>query len=299
MDKISLIKQTELFVLDMDGTYYLGDRILPGARAFLDAVTDSGRDYLFFTNNSSKSPRDYIDKLARMDTPITKERIMTSGDVMLEYLQAHHPGESIYLLGTPPLFESFEEAGIRPVNRDGDPGERPDLVVLGFDQTLTYARLTAACTYIREGAGFLATHPDINCPVDGGFIPDCGAMIAAMALSTGVQPKITGKPYSETLEAVIRHVNRVREKDGRQPVKREGVTFVGDRLYTDVATGVNNGAHGALVLSGETTAYPPPAGEVPAASGFLPESAVSAEPDAVYASLGEMGEILRNSSINC
>ena len=274
MDRLALIRDTEVFVLDMDGTYYLGENILPGAREFLDAVTAAGKEYLFFTNNSSRSPRDYVEKLKRMDTLITPAEIQTSGDVIITFLKRHHPGKRVYLLGTPALTESFREAGI-PLTEE----ERPDLVVLGFDQTLTYERLTKACTWIREGAVFLATHPDINCPVEGGFIPDCGAMIAAISLSTGVKPRITGKPYPETVEAVLDRVNGEREKTGKAMVTKEAITFVGDRLYTDIATGVRNGAHGALVLTGETKREEIPSSEV--------------QPDAVYESLGEMGQILR------
>ncbi len=283
MDKNALLLNTSLFVLDMDGTYYLGDRILPGARSFLDAAEAAGKHFLFFTNNSSRSPQDYIAKLARMETPIDRKQILTSGDVSIAYLREHHPGARVFLMGTPALFDSFREAGITVINdpEDGraesshEAADRPDLVVLGFDQTLTYGRLTLGCTYIREGAGFLATHPDINCPVEGGFIPDCGAMIAAMSLSTGVEPVITGKPYPETVEAVLKRAGEM----GLSGIRRDEITFVGDRLYTDIAVGVKNGARGALVLTGETKPEAVPASEV--------------QPDAVYESLGEMGAILR------
>ncbi len=112
MDRLELLEKTTIFVLDMDGTYYLGDRILDGAREFLDAVKKSGRDYMFFTNNSSRSPEDYVEKLAGMDTFITPDQIMTSGDVMIDYLKTNRPGEKVFLMGTPPLFKSFENAGI-------------------------------------------------------------------------------------------------------------------------------------------------------------------------------------------
>ena len=272
MDRQELLDRTAIFVLDMDGTYYLGEGILPGAREFLDAVLSAGKHYMFFTNNSSRSPEDYVEKLAGMDTHITPDQIMTSGDVMIDYLKAHRPGKKVFLMGTEPLFRSFENAGI-PLSDDD-----PDLVVLGFDKTLTYDRMTAACTYIREGAEFLATHPDINCPVEGGFIPDCGAITAAMSLSTGVTPMITGKPHEETVEAVIGRAEKVM---GRRPERSE-VTFVGDRLYTDIATGVNNGAMGALVLTGECTVDDVEKSDV--------------KPDAVYESLGEMGMLLAGGS---
>ena len=254
-----LLAKTKLFVLDMDGTFYLGNQILPGAAEFLKAVKAAGKDYLFFTNNSSRSPRDYMAKLAGMGCPITRDQIMTSGDVTIRYLQTHYPDKTVYLVGTPPLVESFAEAGIRLVT------EKPDIVVVGFDTTLTYEKLSNACTFLREGALFLATHLDINCPTETGFIPDCGSFCAAISLSTGKQPRYLGKPFAETVEMVL-------DKTG---YAADQVAFVGDRLYTDVATGVKNGAAGILVLTGETHPEDVPASDV--------------QPDAIFASLGEMG----------
>ena len=119
--------------------------------------------------------------------------------------------------------------------------EDPDVVVVGFDTTLTYEKLEKACTYIRNGATFLATHLDINCPTEDGFIPDCGAMCALITKSTGVEPRYLGKPFPETMEMVLKLTGCTRDE----------IVFVGDRLYTDVATGVKNGAKGFLVLTGE------------------------------------------------
>ncbi|MFV0497859.1 MAG: HAD-IIA family hydrolase [Candidatus Fimivivens sp.] len=260
--KHSLLKETQLFVLDMDGTFYLGDRILAGALDFLDAVKKTGKDYVFFTNNSSKSPEIYIEKLAKMNCHITRDQIMTSGDVTIRYLNTHHPEKTVYLVGTQSLVTSFHNNGIKLID------ERPDIVVVAFDTTLTYEKLERACTFIRNGALFLATHLDINCPVEGGFIPDCGAFCAAISLSTGKQPKYLGKPFGETVDMVL-------DKTGE---KRERIAFVGDRLYTDVATGVNNGAKGLLVLTGETKLDDVVASEV--------------KPDGIYDSLDEMGRIL-------
>lgn len=260
--KLELLRDIQLFVLDMDGTFYLGSRILPGAAEFLRAVKQTGREYLFFTNNSSRSPRDYIRKLAGMGCPITRDQIMTSGDVTIRYLKTHFSGKTVYLVSTPPLAESFREAGI-PLTQ-----EQPDIVVVAFDTTLTYEKLSHACTYIRNGALFLATHLDINCPTETGFIPDCGSFCAAISLSTGKKPKYLGKPFAETVEMIL-------DKTG---YARSRIAFVGDRLYTDVATGVQNGAKGILVMTGETRPED------------LPESDVT--PDGVYASLGEMGRYL-------
>ena len=237
-DKMELLKRTKLFVLDMDGTFYLGNQILPGAADFLKAVEKAGKQYLFFTNNSSRSPRDYMAKLEKMGCPITRDQIMTSGDVTIRYLQTHYPDKTVYLVGTPPLVESFQEAGIHPVN------EKPDIVVIGFDTTLTYEKLSNACTFIREGALFLATHLDINCPTETGFAPDIGAIIAFIEASTGRRPDIIlGKPYRGIVEEALQVTG----------FAKENLAMVGDRLYTDIATGVNFGMTSILVLSGETT----------------------------------------------
>jgi HAD superfamily hydrolase (TIGR01457 family) len=267
--KKDILNRAELFVLDMDGTFYLDEDILDGALDFLEAVKRAGKKYMFFTNNSSRSPRDYIEKLARMNCPITRDMIMTSGDVMIRFLNNFHKGKSVYLLGTESLIESFREGGIELFDPEGSKeGERPDIVVVGFDKTLTYEKLTNACNYIREGALFLATHLDINCPVKGGFIPDCGAMCAAIELSTGVKPRFVGKPFQETVDMIV-------DATG---VSKESIAFVGDRIYTDVATGVNNGAMGVLVLTGETLLEDIPKSEV--------------KPHAVFESIKEMGQVL-------
>lgn len=236
--KRRLLQGIKLFVLDMDGTFYLGDNIIPGSLEFLERVRSTGRDFLFFTNNSSRTPELYMEKLARMSCPIERKRIMTSGDVTIRYLLERHAGQSVYLMGTQSLRESFAQAGVRLVEE-----EQPDVVVAAFDMELTYHKLERACTYLRQGAEFLATHMDINCPTAEGFIPDCGAFCAAIELSTGRKPRYLGKPNRETVDMILSATG----------CRREEVAFVGDRLYTDVATGVNNGATGLLVLSGETT----------------------------------------------
>ena len=263
MNKNVLLQETELFVLDMDGTFYLDNEIIDGSLDFLEQVKRLGKRFVFFTNNSSKSPNTYIEKLAKMNCHIGRDQIMTSGDVMIHYLKVNHPDQSVYLVGTPDLEANFKANGIHLTE------EQPDVVVIGFDLTLTYEKLMRACLYIRNGAEFLATHLDINCPTQNGFIPDCGAMCAAIALSTGKEPKYVGKPFKETMDYVLAKTGAELEK----------IAFVGDRLYTDVKTGVNNGAHGILVLSGEVKL------EDVAGSDVVP--------DAIFENLKEMAEILK------
>ncbi len=275
--KKEILDRTELFVLDMDGTFYLGDEILKGAGEALEAIKKAGKDYMFFTNNSSTSPELYIRKLERMDCHITRDMIMTSGDVMIGYLKKYYDGKEVYLLGTPALEESFRDAGIKLFVSERDKVaassnafcERvPDVVVAAFDKTLTFEKLSNACVYIMKGAKFLATHLDINCPVQGGFIPDCGAICAAIELSSKVKPKFVGKPFEETVEMI----------EKAKGIDRKKIAFVGDRIYTDVATGVNNGAMGILVLTGE------------AGLSDVDESEV--KPDVIFDSVSEMGELL-------
>ena len=235
------------FVLDMDGTFYLGDRLLDTSVGFLETLRETGRRFLFFTNNSSRSPAGYLEKLARMGFVIQPGEMMTSGDVAISFLLRERPGKTVFLLGTQALKAQFLAAGIHLV--EAVPGWAPrkgvpiaDIVMAGFDTSLAYDALSQACWHLREGAEFLATHMDWNCPVEGGFIPDCGAICALLEASTGKKPRFLGKPCEETMDAVL-------ERTGAQ---RAQIAFVGDRLYTDVATGVRNGAAGILVLTGET-----------------------------------------------
>ena len=265
MNNKGILESIDLFVLDMDGTFYIGDRILPGSLQFLARARESGRRVLFFTNNSSTTPSRYIEKLRRMGAPVSRADIVTSGDVCIDYLKENYPAAAVYLMGTEALRADFASAGIRLV---ADSGETPDVVVCAFDTELTYKKLERACSYIRGGAVFLATHEDINCPTEDGFVPDCGSLCAAITLSTGRSPKYLGKPHAETAGKILSLTG----------AKRERTAFVGDRLYTDVAAGVDNGMAGILVLSGETR------------EEDLAGSPV--KPDAVFSGLGEIAGLL-------
>jgi 4-nitrophenyl phosphatase len=233
-----ILSQKKLFVLDMDGTFFLGNRILDGSLDFIRKIRKSGKAFLFFTNNSSHTAAFYQQKLAVMGCVVTDKDILTSGDVTIDYLRREYPGKRVFLLGTELLRKSFLLGGIELVE------QKPEIVVLSFDISFSYERVSKACSFIRCGVLFIATHPDLNCPTEDGFIPDCGAMCAMITASTGIKPIYLGKPYKETLDAII-HVTGY---------SKDQIVFVGDRLYTDIAIGVNNGVTSVLVLSGETTA---------------------------------------------
>lgn len=234
MDRLSKIKA---FVLDMDGTIYLGNDLFEVTRPFLDKVEHTNRRYAFFTNNSSKNPQNYLDKLAKMDIHITRDQMMVSTDVILDFLANHYPNQRLYVVGTPALLEQFESKGWVLDDQD------PDIVILGFDTTLTYEKLEKACTFIRHGKTYFGINPDLNCPIEGGeFIPDCGSMARLIEASTGRYPEFFGKPSSRTLEYMVSHLG----------LEASEIAIIGDRLYTDIAVAQNSDVLSILVLSGET-----------------------------------------------
>ena len=262
---MSSLADIRLFLLDMDGTVYLGSRLLPGSLDFLRYLGETGRDHLFLTNNSSRNAQYYAQKLTKLGWPAQPGEILTSGEATALYLGGLKPAARIYLLGTPDLETEFAAHGF--VLTD----ENPDYVVLGFDMTLTYDKLVRACDLVRGGVPFIATHPDLNCPTETGYIPDCGAMTALITASTGVTPKVIGKPNREIIDAMFR----------KKPVRRDQVAMVGDRLYTDIVMGHNAGVTSVLVLSGEAKESDIPAAPV--------------KPDHVAGGLGALYEALKKA----
>lgn len=233
---LKLIKDTELFVCDMDGTIYLSDTPIDGAAEFTEAVKNSGRRLLFFTNNASRTKSFYKEKLLRLG--FGECEVLTAGDVTISYLNTFHKGDSVFLVGTKALADEMTAAGVRLTEDDN-----ATVVVSSFDTELTYKKLHIACDAIRNGAVYLCTHPDFNCPLkDGKMMPDSGAIAALITASTGKLPKYLGKPYAETAEAIERLTGISSRKSAS----------IGDRLYTDIALAKNAGMLSLLVLSGET-----------------------------------------------
>ena len=220
----------------MDGTLYLGDKIFEGTIEFLKTIKSHNKKYLFLTNNSSRSTKEYCEKLNKMGISAIGEEIFTSGEATIIYLKGLGEKNKIYLLGTPGLEKEFEEAGFILTEND------PDYVVLGFDKTLTYQKLETACNLIQRGVRFIATHPDFVCPTEGLPIPDCGAMIKLITAATGKEPKVIGKPNTEMINSAL-------TKLGAKP---EETAIIGDRYYTDMEMGFRAGLTTILVLSGET-----------------------------------------------
>ena len=225
------------FLLDMDGTFNLGDQIIDGSLRFIETLDELGIDYLFLTNNSSKHRGQYAEKITRLGLPIPEEKVFTSGEATALYLQQERSRSSVYVVGTPALEEEFRQHGFQLEQND------PECIVLGFDTTLTYEKLWKLCDFVRAGLPYIATHPDFNCPTETGFMPDIGAMIAFVRASTGREPDlVVGKPNRMIVDAVAQKLG----------LKIEEMAMVGDRLYTDIALGQTSGITTCLVLSGET-----------------------------------------------
>jgi HAD superfamily hydrolase (TIGR01457 family) len=231
------LKQVRCFLLDMDGTFYLGEQLLEGALRFIDVLRQQDSEFLFLTNNSSRDSQQYVEKIARLGLPIPREKVFTSGEATAMHLQSQTPEARVYLVGTAALEKEFLNSGFTLTR------EHPDVAVLGFDTTLTYDKLWTLCDLVRAGVPYIATHPDYNCPTESGYMPDIGATIAFVKASTGREPDlVVGKPNALFVEKAAERVG----------VPVASMCMIGDRLYTDIALGATAGIPTVLVLSGET-----------------------------------------------
>ena len=233
-----MLKDVKYFIIDMDGTFYLGDHMIEGANEFTDALPEKGKDFWFFTNNSSHDAAECLQKLIKIGYPVPEDKIIISSHVAIDFIERNRKGKRIYLLGNETFTKDCVKAGLNLVD------DNPDIVLLGFDTTLTYEKINKAANFLANGAEYIATHPDKNCPLAVGFMPDTGSMIELFAASTGRYPDIIiGKPYGHTVDFVTNKLG----------CKREEICFIGDRLETDIAIGMENGTKSVLVYSGVTT----------------------------------------------
>jgi len=231
------LRSVKAFLLDLDGTLYLGDRLFEWTPRFLDTLRRRGLGRFFMTNNSSRDAEGYAAKLRRLGLDVQPDEIITSGQSAALYLREHPEIRSVYVLGTDQLAAEVRRAGKEVVD------ERADAVLVGYATNLTFAALARAAVEIRRGAVFLATHPDLVCPDELGMLPDCGSLCRCLAAATGREPdQVFGKPSSWMVRLVT-------ERCGLPP---QDIAIVGDRLYTDIRMGIDNGSLAVLVLSGET-----------------------------------------------
>ena len=224
------------FLLDMDGTVYLGARPISGAAAFVAYLQRSDRPFLFLTNNPSSDAAYYCDKLKAMGIHVTVNHILTAGEATAAYLMAETPYRNVYVLGTPCFEEELRRAGLTL------DAKNPEAVVISFDKTLTYEKLERACLLLHAGLPYIATNPDKVCPTEYGCIPDCGAIAALLESATARTPRFIGKPSPDFARMALRKLN----------AQAARTAMVGDRLYTDMEMARQAGLASILVLSGET-----------------------------------------------
>ncbi len=234
------LQDKRLFLLDMDGTIYLDDDLFDGTMDFLNHVKEIGGRYLFLTNNSSRGVDAYVEKMARLGIAATAEDFLTSVDATLLYLQQNHPGQKCYVSGTQTFKDQLRKGGIDLTDQLEDGIE---VLVHGFDRELTFQKLEDSCILLNRGVEFIATNPDWVCPTWYGSVPDCGSVCEMLFRATGRRPRFIGKPQPEMALLAM-------EKFGYAKAQ---TVLMGDRLYTDIACGVNAGIDTIFVLSGEGT----------------------------------------------
>ena len=243
MDKAKNLSNKKLFLMNMDGTIYLDDRLLPGAAEFIQRVRVKGRA-VFLTNNSSRGIDAYLAKMKRLGIPAEEEDFLTSVDATIYYLEdkfgKEAGGKTMYVMGTESFRKQLTDAGFK-VTTEPDP--TPDMVLLGFDRELTYKKLEDVSRILSENWGipYFAANPDWVCPAEFGYVPDCGSMAQMIEHATGRKPIFMGKPEPLMAELAMKKFG----------YSKEETLILGDRIYTDIACGVNAGIDSAFLLSGE------------------------------------------------
>lgn len=234
------IAQINLFLFDMDGTLYLGNRLFEFTKELLERIKSAGKRYLFMTNNSSKSVVDYVKKLEKLGIIATEEDFITSSQATAYYLKLNYNGARLYVCGTKSLKEELRKEGFAIT----EVLDEVDCIVMGFDTELTFKKLEDVSRLLSERElPYIATNPDYVCPTEFGSVPDCGSVCDMIFNATGKRPFVIGKPAALMPELAMKKLG----------YSKEETAVVGDRIYTDIKSGLNAGITGILVMSGETT----------------------------------------------
>ena len=231
------------FIFDLDGTVYLGETLVPGADRVVAELRRRGRRLVFLSNKPLEPGAAYAAKLTRLGIPTRPEDVITSSQVLIRELTARYPAATVYAIGEAPFLAELREAGVRLVDDPASLGWRVDVVVVAFDRTCTWTKLNHAHQALRRGARLVATNPDPTCPVDGGDVPDAGAILAALQACSGRVPEwVAGKPSTLMVQAALSRLGTTADQ----------TALVGDRLETDIAMARRAGLASVLVLSGVT-----------------------------------------------
>ena len=235
------LRQKKLFLLDIDGTICKGEGLIDGAKAFLETIRQSGGQFIFITNNATRGTRDYIRFFRRLGVETGPDQYITAAYATIQYLKKHCSDRLIYGLTTDSFLQECRENGLR-ITTSLQSGI--DCVLVSYDNQLNYDKIKDVCRLLTEGEPeYIATNPDLVCPVEFGYLPDCGAICNMIETATGKRPRFIGKPEPAMVEYAL-------ALTGCTP---EQTLVVGDRLYTDILCGVHAGVDTALVLSGEAT----------------------------------------------
>ena len=263
MPDLARLRAKRLFLLDLDGTLYLDERLFDGAADFLRAIRSRGGTYRFLTNNSSRGAESYVEKLRRLGVEAEISDFLTSVDALVAHLHAQGMAEKLlYVCGTQSMKRQLTQAGLRLTD---DRDAAVDALVMGFDTELTFQKLEDACILLGQGIPYLATNPDWVCPTAYGFVPDCGSVCEMLWRATSRRPIVIGKPEPLMPQLAMLEAG----------VSAQETLLVGDRIYTDIASGANAGIDTLLVLSGETkeedlpTADPQPTFVLPDVAALL------------------------------
>ncbi len=234
------LSEKRFFLLDMDGTIYLDDNLFDGTLDFLAKIKKKGGKYLFVTNNSSKGVDAYVEKLKKIGIDACADDFLTSTDATILYLNNNYPEMKFYSMGTESFTAQLMNAG---VNVTTELSEDIFGLVISNDTELTFKKLDDASRLLTKGVVYIATNPDWVCPTSYGYVPDCGSFAEMLERATGKKPLFIGKPQPEMLLTAM-------EKYG---YSKEDTIMIGDRVYTDIASGYNAGIDTIFVLSGEGT----------------------------------------------
>ena len=235
------LKEKTLFLLDMDGTIYNENAIFEGTIEFLDLIVKQGGKYVFITNNSSKSSKAYVEKLERMGIKANDDDIFSSIDATIILLKELYSEKLVYVQGTKSFIEELKENGIRVTEEvEDDIG----VVLTGFDTELNFDKLNKTCEILtKRDLPYYATNPDLVCPVSYGFVPDNGSVAIMIENATKKKPIFIGKPQPTMIDLVCEKYHTEKKK----------ALIIGDRLYTDIASGLNAKVDTVCVLTGEAT----------------------------------------------
>ncbi len=230
----TLIQQKKAFICDMDGVIYHGNRLLPNVIEFVEWLQESKKQFLFLTNSSERSPRELSQKLMRLGLEVSEDHFYTSALATASFLQTQCPGGSVYVIGEPGLVNAIYDAGFSMNDFN------PDYVVFGETRSLSYEKIEHAVKLVQKGAKLIGTNPDLTAPSEMGIIPACRALISPIELATGKQAYFVGKPNP----LMMRHALK------RLGCHREDAVIIGDRMDTDILSGVESDLDTVLVLSG-------------------------------------------------